>query len=163
MKMNEIHSMKFVLAIGLFSALALPACSAGVEQPGESGGDPQAVDEKSVDSALAAAIADAKLAQLGDSVQVEKHASCGRTGSTASSTRHNDAPSNGAANQRSGSSTGCVALGVLQPTDDALYFCYTVANDGFTWTYNQNLRTGVRGWTRDDLLDGYGSFTYCGF
>jgi hypothetical protein len=50
--------------------------------------------------------------------------------------RTNDAAFTGAAKQRSGSSTGCVAVGVLQPTDDALDFCFTDGNDGFTWTYN---------------------------
>jgi hypothetical protein len=29
---------------------------------------------------------------------------------------------------------------VLQPTDDAVYFCYTIGTSG-TWTYLQNLRT----------------------
>jgi hypothetical protein len=46
-----------------------------------------------------------------------------------------------------------VIVGVLQPTDDALYYCYTWANDGFSWTYLRNQRTGVRGWSRDNLLD----------
>lgn len=85
---------------------------------------------------------------------------------TSSSVRTNDAAFTGAANQRSGSSTGCAAVGVLQPTDDALYFCFTcVPSDTCTetWTYHQNIRTGVRGWTRDDLLRGDGSFTFCGF
>ena len=84
---------------------------------------------------------------------VQKHANCNTSGPTDISETNVDAPSGGAANQRSGSSTGCAILGVLQPSDDALYFCFTIANDGATWTYNQNLRTGKRGWTRDDLLD----------
>jgi hypothetical protein len=80
-------------------------------------------------------------------------AACGTKGSTASSERVDDAAFTGAANQRSGSSSGCPAFGALQPTDDALYFCFTrIGNTTETWTYNQNLRTGVRGWTRDDLL-----------
>lgn len=80
-----------------------------------------------------------------------------------------DAPASGAANQRSGSSTGCPAPGVLQPTDDALYFCYTWGNDDFSWTYLRNQRTGVRGWVRDVLLDvnpdgvTRGSLRHCGF
>jgi hypothetical protein len=52
---------------------------------------------------------------------------------------------------------------VLQPTDDARYFCWTEGNDGFTWTYLQNLRTNVRGWVRDNLLDNFGSTEWCGF
>ena len=132
--------------------------------PGAAGTDVEdAVEEPVVDDALALEIAQSKLPLADAAGDVEKHATCGTNGSTASSVRNNDAPSNGAANQRSGSSTGCVAVGVLQPTDDALYFCFTFANDGNTWTYNQNLRTGVRGWTRDDLLDDFGSFTHCGF
>ncbi|MFC7615459.1 hypothetical protein ACFQV2_20125 [Actinokineospora soli] len=44
-----------------------------------------------------------------------------------------------------------------------------MGNDGYTWTYLRNLRTGVRGWVRDDLLDlnadgqTRGSLSYCGF
>lgn len=91
------------------------------------------------------------------------HAACGRAGPNIDNHRVNDAPSQGAAQQRSGSSTSCAALGVLQPTDDAIYFCWTHGNDGFTWTYLQNIRTGVRGWTRDNLLDQNGAVSNCGF
>jgi hypothetical protein len=80
------------------------------------------------------------------------HANCGTAGPNLDGHRVNDAAFTGAANQRSGSSTGCATAGVLQPTDDAIYFCWTVGNDGFTWSYVQNIRTGVRGWTRDNLL-----------
>jgi hypothetical protein len=118
------------------------------------------------DSARAAAIAKVKRASIDTATITPESAACGRAGNTSSSVRTNDAAFTGAANQRSGSSTGCVAVGVLQPTDDALYFCFTcVPSDTCTetWTYNQNLRTGVRGWTRDDLLRNDGSFTFCGF
>ncbi|GAA4416383.1 SH3 domain-containing protein [Actinokineospora soli] len=97
------------------------------------------------------------------------HASCGTSGPNLENRVEADAPAGGAANQRSGSSTSCSAPGALQPTDDALYYCYTVGNDGYTWTYLRNLRTGVRGWVRDDLLDlnadgqTRGSLSYCGF
>ncbi|MGB3444300.1 MAG: SH3 domain-containing protein [Actinophytocola sp.] len=91
------------------------------------------------------------------------HASCGTIGPNRDNRVDADAPSGGAANQRSGTSTNCTILGVLQPTDDALYFCWTEGNDGYTWTYLRNQRTGVRGWVRDNLLDGYGSDDYCGF
>jgi len=123
----------------------------------------QGIDENLVDPAQATAIAADKIAKSGRPPGVEKHAGCGTKGPTNFSERNDDAPANGAANQRSGSSTSCAALGVLQPTDDALYYCYTFANDGFTWTYNKNLRTGVSGWTRDDLLDDSGSFHPCPF
>jgi hypothetical protein len=95
------------------------------------------------------------------------HARCGTTGPNLDNRVDADAPSGGAANQRSGtiaaSSTNCTILGVLQPTDDALYFCWTLGNDGFTWTYLRNQRTAVRGWVRDNLLDGNGSDDWCGF
>lgn len=95
-----------------------------------------AVVEESLDPELAGDIADVKRGEVAvDGVApelLEKHASCGTNGPTGSSVTNADAPSNGAANQRSGSSTGCVAVGVLQPTDDARYFCFTFANDGFT-------------------------------
>jgi hypothetical protein len=71
-------------------------------------------------------------------------------------------PARTAANQRSGSSTSCAILGVLQTSDNADYYCWTSSNDGFTWTYLRNIRTGVRGWVRDDLLKDGGSFVWCG-
>jgi hypothetical protein len=100
------------------------------------------------------------------------HAPCGTPGPNLENRVEADAPASGAVNQRSGtiaaSSTNCVIVGVLQPTDDARYFCFTLGNDGFTWTYLQNQRTGVRGWSRDNLLDlnpdgTRGSIRYCGF
>jgi len=119
-----------------------------------------------LDPERAAAIAKVKKASVDTATIAPESAACGRAGDTSSSVRSNDAAFTGAANQRSGSSTGCPAVGVLQPTDDALYFCFTcVPSDTCTetWTYNQNIRTGVRGWTRDDLLRGDGSFRFCGF
>lgn len=95
------------------------------------------------------------------------HASCGTRAPNLENRRVSNASSPNAARQRRGSSTGCIADGALQPTDDAIYFCYTSANDGFTWTYLQNVRTGVRGWVRDDLLRLIGGIRganlYCGF
>jgi len=97
------------------------------------------------------------------------HANCGTAGPNLENRVEADAPAGGAANQRSGSSTGCSAPGALQPTDDALYYCYTWGNDDYSWTYLRNQRTGVRGWVRDTLLDlnadgvTRGSIAYCGF
>jgi hypothetical protein len=97
------------------------------------------------------------------------HAACGTAGPNRENRVEADAPASGTANQRSGSSTSCDAPGALQPTDDALYFCYTRGNDGATWTYLRNQRTGVRGWVRDDLLDlnadgvSRGSNSWCQF
>jgi hypothetical protein len=87
---------------------------------------------------------------------------CGRSGPNLQNGRVNDAAFTGPANQRSGSSTSCSAPGVLQPTDDALYFCWTSGTGG-TWTYLRNLRTGVQGWVLDSLLRNNGSNRYCGF
>jgi hypothetical protein len=91
------------------------------------------------------------------------NASCGKSGPNKDNHRVSDAPVSGAVNQRSGSSTGCAIPGVLQPSDDAIYFCWTFGNDDFTWTYLQNIRTGVRGWSRDTLLKERGAVTNCGF
>ena len=90
------------------------------------------------------------------------HAACGSPAPTTREGRIDaDAPAGGAVNQRNGtialSSTNCTIVGVLQPTDDAEYFCWTSANDGYTWTYLRNTRTGIRGWARDNLLDGNGA------
>lgn len=60
--------------------------------------------------------------------------------------------------QRSGS---CRTDGVLQTSDRADHHCYTVGNDGYSWTFLRNVRTNVAGWVRD-LLDDGGSLVYCG-
>jgi hypothetical protein len=130
------------------------------EQPG--------VDEEGLDPELAEAIAGDKMAELGIEPSSLRHANCGTAGPFLDGTVIADAASPNAANQRNGSSTGCPADGVLQPSDDAQYFCFTFENPPpFTWTYLQNLRTGVRGWVRDDLLREVGgvrgSAVFCGF
>jgi hypothetical protein len=108
-------------------------------------------------------------AESGPGTVSPMHANCGRIGPNLENRVELDAPAGGAVNQRSGSSTGCTAPGALQPTDDALYFCWTEGNDGFTWSYLRNQRTGVQGWVRDDLLDlnvdglTRGSIVHCGF
>jgi hypothetical protein len=89
-------------------------------------------------------------------------AACGRSGPNIQNGHVADAAFTGAANIRTGSSTACAAVGVMQPTDDAVYFCYTGGTDG-TWTYLRNVRTGVQGWVKDSLLRGNGSNSYCGF
>jgi hypothetical protein len=69
-----------------------------------------------------------------------------------------------AAQIRSGSSTGCTAVGAAQTGDTLDYFCWTTQTGGaFTWTYLRDTRTGTRGWVRDDLLSGDGSTHFCGF
>ena len=69
-----------------------------------------------------------------------------------------------AARQRSGSSTSCATNGVLQTADRADYHCYTWDSiRSATWTYLRNVRTGVEGWVRDDLLSDSGSRVECVF
>jgi hypothetical protein len=91
------------------------------------------------------------------------HALCGTSGPTNHVERVDDAAINGVARQRNGSSISCTAVGELQTTDDAYYYCYTDADDGYTWTYLRNRRTDVRGWVRDDLLRNNGSWFHCPF
>ncbi|WP_143466525.1 SH3 domain-containing protein [Lentzea kentuckyensis] len=62
---------------------------------------------------------------------------------------------------RTGSSTSCTSVGSSEPSDRLDYYCWTLGNDNATWTYLRNVRTGKRGWTRDDLLPGGGSNYHC--
>lgn len=160
---NVRFSIVHVSALSL-ALLGTVGCAVDENDPKSASGEVASdTFTEHLDPERAAAITKSKMTSIDTATIAPDAAACGRAGNTSSSVRTNDAAFTGAANQRSGSSTGCVAVGVLQPTDDALYFCFTVGNDGFTWTYNQNIRTGVRGWTRDDLLRGDGSFTFCGF
>jgi hypothetical protein len=111
--------------------------------------------------ALAAATADAAPKDPGHDVAA-KSAACGKTAPDKDSGAW-AAKARSAANQRSGSSTSCAALGVLQTSDRADYHCYTWGSGGYSWTYLRNDRTNVAGWVRDDLLKDGGSFVYCGF
>jgi hypothetical protein len=122
--------------------------------------------------AMAGRAAGSTVERTEDELPSPSAAACGRPGPNRENRRVNNASSPNAARQRSGSSTGCVALGVLQPTDDAVYYCYTVvhtADRTKTWTYLRSLRTGVRGWVLDDLLRlnaggiTRGSLSPCGF
>ena len=152
------------LLVALVGAVGCATDAGDATEPTQTVSD--AVDETApepFDPARAAEIAKAKMASIGAAAIEPRNAACGTNGPTGTSRRVNDAAFTGAARQRTGSSTGCTARGELQPTDDALYFCWTAGNDGFTWTYNQNIRTGVRGWTRDDLLRGNGASNNCGF
>ena len=101
------------------------------------------------------------VAPLVTSSPAQAHAACGRTVTD----RDSRSIVTGAdeARIRSGSSTSCTALGVSYSSHRLNYFCYTVGNDGYTWTYLVNNTTGYRGWSRDDLLPANGSLVYCGF
>ncbi|MFE7508976.1 hypothetical protein [Promicromonospora sp. NPDC057488] len=64
------------------------------------------------------------------------------------------------ANMRSGPSTACAKLGVLQTRDKADYHCYKPGKGG-TWTYLRDDRTGAKGWVKDSLLEDRGSAIRC--
>jgi len=171
-------SMRFVgkRAIGVISGLAAIAfyvavSGCGLEAPNDS------AEQQSLSEVVASAkfeIPSAKMKAMEDAAGAidpgrpgPQHAPCGTAGPNLDHAIHADAPVSGAVNQRNGTialtSTNCPILGVLQETDDAEYFCWTLANDGFTWTYARSIRTGVRGWSRDNLLDGFGAVNQCPF
>lgn len=174
-----------LLAIAVSGVPACVDAPPDNDQSGESANDsssvvsdsaPEQEGERAIehfDSEHAAAGAAARRAVIGITTITTNSAACGRTGDTSSSVRVNDAAFSGSAKQRSGSSTSCTAPGQLEPTDDALYYCFTCTNDACddigSWTYNKNLRTGRSGWTRNDLLrpEPNGSFRgssrFCGF
>lgn len=88
--------------------------------------------------------------------------SAGRHASACRTPARGHAAPNGV-NIRTGSSTSCTSVGQAQASHTLDYYCYTVGNDGYTWTYLKDLSTGKLGWVRDDLLADDGSFYYCGF
>jgi hypothetical protein len=107
----------------------------------------------------------ANAAPKADSARVfAKDAACGTKAPNRDNWRVNDAAIHGAAQQRTGPSNRvCGAYGVLQPTDDAVYYCVTLDSGGRGWTFLRNLRTGVVGWTVSSLLRYGGSNVWCGF
>lgn len=69
-----------------------------------------------------------------------------------------------AARIRSGSSATCGTRDIISPGasgDELDYYCYTVGDDGYTWTYLRDNATGVEGWVRDDALNNYGANVTC--
>ncbi|MBB5830046.1 hypothetical protein HDA31_006235 [Micromonospora carbonacea subsp. aurantiaca] len=64
---------------------------------------------------------------------------------------------------RTGSSTGCPSPGIASSVDALNYYCFTRADDGYTWTFLYNFTTRKYGWVRDILLTDNGSQAYCGF
>jgi len=69
--------------------------------------------------------------------------------------------SGGGANIRSGSSTSCTIYSQAGTGDQLDYHCYTLGNDGYTWTYLRNITRGTNGWVRDNLLSDNGSYAPC--
>lgn len=145
----------------------MTACGIEATGPGDEPMEEQApVQELAMaelkDPAAVQAKIQEKLAANPEAAAAPRHAACGRVGPRLDGSRTNDASSPNTALQRSGSSTSCDRPGQLNPTDDAIYFCFTSGNDGFTWTYLERVG-GNRGWVRDDLLRDFGSFVFCGF
>ncbi|MET7870034.1 SH3 domain-containing protein [Streptomyces cyaneofuscatus] len=64
-------------------------------------------------------------------------------------------------NMRTGSSTSCAGRGLAHLSHTINYHCWTLGQDGSTWTYARNLSTGYAGWMRDDLLQDNGSSVHC--
>jgi hypothetical protein len=172
--MNKLN----LLMIAMGAAAWLTGCAM---DPSDEERDTQTSDQQALTNATdpsqngndehARQIAQVKLAALArQGITVDENvinpdsAACGKNGPTSSSTRTNNAlaPGVSAAKIRTGSSTGCTAVGQLNPGDDATYFCFTLAGS-FTWTFLQDIQSGKRGWTRDDLLRDDGSFNFCGF
>lgn len=178
--MNKLNLL--VIAMGAAAWLAGCATDASDGERDMQASDQQALttattpsqdgnNEPGSSAARARQIAQDKLAALGRQGIVVSNgeitpdsAACGKNGPTSSSTRTNDAlaPGVSAALIRTGSSTSCTAVGQINPGEDATYFCFTFAGN-FTWTFLQDIQSGKRGWTRDDLLRDDGSFNFCGF
>jgi hypothetical protein len=161
----RIEMTKFMVTVFAFG---ISACALDTgDQPEQQGLDEWQVTSSLDDVAIAKAkaVAMVRAEPVTEDMSVDpRSAACGRAPSVSTGLFVPDAPRADAANQRNGttalSSTNCTIVGVLQPTDDAVYFCWTPASDG-TWTYARNVRTNVQGWTRDDLLDRNGSGTRC--
>ncbi|MEV1008858.1 SH3 domain-containing protein [Streptomyces sp. NPDC049881] len=101
----------------------------------------------------------AAAAVIAPATTASAHAACGTSvGDRDNSTWVSSA--NGA-NIRTGSGTNCGARGVAYASHRLDYHCYTVGNDGYTWTFVRNDTTGVTGWIRDDLLSDRGSNVPC--
>ncbi|MEV4946562.1 SH3 domain-containing protein [Streptomyces sp. NPDC053755] len=90
------------------------------------------------------------------------HAACGTGAADADGGAWNANRANGA-NMRSGSSTGCGINGIAYSSSKLDYHCYTVGNDGYSWTYvrNDSASPDTFGWIRDDLLSDGGSYVAC--
>lgn len=53
---------------------------------------------------------------------------------------------------RRGSSSGCGSYGLMLVGDQLDYYCYTLGNDGNTWTYLSVFEEGFAGWAMDNYL-----------
>lgn len=60
-----------------------------------------------------------------------------------------------------GSSFGCGSNGVINEGDKLDYYCFTVGNDGHTWTYASAFVRGIAGWVYDEFLPDGGSLHHC--
>lgn len=62
---------------------------------------------------------------------------------------------------RRGSSEGCGLNGTIMSGDRLDYYCYTLGNDGRTWTFLSDLSRGIAGWSVDSSLPNNGSSRHC--
>ncbi|MER7048374.1 SH3 domain-containing protein [Streptomyces jumonjinensis] len=92
----------------------------------------------------------------------QAHASCGQQGPDRDGSAWDPTVVN-YVNQRTGSNTSCASNGLAYSNHRLDYHCFTYRNDGYTWTYVRNDTTNHTGWIRDDLLEDYGSSSYCSF
>ncbi|MFF9852731.1 SH3 domain-containing protein [Streptomyces litmocidini] len=63
-------------------------------------------------------------------------------------------------NIRTGPTTECSSLGQAQASHSLTLHCWVAGQDG-TWSHVQDNTTGVGGWIKDNLLNGYGSSLPC--
>ncbi|MFE5596155.1 hypothetical protein [Streptomyces sp. NPDC056549] len=63
-------------------------------------------------------------------------------------------------NIRTGPTTECVSLGQAQASHSLTLHCWVAGQDG-TWSHVRDNSTGVSGWIKDSLLNGYGSNAPC--
>ncbi|MEU1225512.1 SH3 domain-containing protein [Streptomyces sp. NPDC005828] len=63
-------------------------------------------------------------------------------------------------NIRTGPTTECVSLGQAQASHGLTLHCWVAGQDG-TWSHVRDNTTGVSGWIKDSLLNGYGSNVPC--
>ncbi|MEU8677636.1 SH3 domain-containing protein [Streptomyces sp. NPDC048560] len=99
---------------------------------------------------------------LGTAGLASANASCGQSGPFYDGTTVT-MTAGVSANMRSGSSTGCAVRGWADQRDTLVYYCYTWAADGSTWTYLRNAHDGTYGWVKDSLLPNNGAYDHCGF
>ncbi|MCO5987992.1 hypothetical protein NE235_17975 [Actinoallomurus spadix] len=67
----------------------------------------------------------------------------------------------GAAVMLRGSSAGCGLTGVILGGDRLDYYCWTLGNDGYTYTFVSAFEKGAAGWALDSEIPNNGSSVHC--